>query len=95
MWAVPPLTPLPSLDAAISRLSQSLTELTTSHAASTASMMNLADERHALEGKEKEMRTMVEKAEMKRSWFNAFREWVETVAIFLDEKVRVFLFDHE
>jgi GC-rich sequence DNA-binding factor len=27
------------------------------------------------------------KAEAKRSWFAAFREWIETVATFLDEKV--------
>lgn len=69
------------------RLSHSLTELTTSHASSTTSMSSLADERLVLDNREKEMRTMVEKAEMKRSWFNAFREWVETVATFLDEKV--------
>ena len=54
-------------------------------------MTNLADERNALEDKEKEMRTMVEEAETKRSWFNAFREWVETVATFLDEKVGLLL----
>lgn len=32
------------------------------------------------------MRQMIEKAERKRSWFAAFREWVEGVASFLDEK---------
>ncbi len=50
-------------------------------------MASLADERQALGLKEKEMRSMVEKAEQKRSWFHAFREWVEAVATFLDEKV--------
>ena len=34
------------------------------------------------------MRDMIAKAEEKRSWFSAFREWMESVAIFLDEKVR-------
>jgi hypothetical protein len=29
----------------------------------------------------------VEQAEEKRAWFDAFREWVEGVAVFLDEKV--------
>lgn len=81
------MIPLPTLDVAINRLSQSLSQLTTSHATNTVSMSHLADEREALESKEKEMRDMVEKAETKRSWFNAFREWVETVATFLDEKV--------
>lgn len=50
-------------------------------------MSSLANERIVLEGREKEMRTMVENAESKRSWFNSFREWVETAATFLDEKV--------
>ena len=49
-------------------------------------MTSLAEERESLDAREKEMRSMVEKAEMKRSWFNAFRDWVETVATFLDEK---------
>lgn len=49
-------------------------------------MTSLAEERDLLEQREKEMRAMVEKAEAKRSWFDAFREWVETVATFLDEK---------
>lgn len=55
-------------------------------------MSTLADERLALDVKEKEMRSMVEQAERKRGWFSAFREWVETVATFLDEKVGTILF---
>ena len=55
---MPPPTPLPNLDAAMNRLARSLSELTTSHANNTVSMTNLADERNALEDKEKEMRTM-------------------------------------
>ena len=52
-------------------------------------MSKLADERLAIEGKEKDMREMVVSAENKRSWFSSFRDWVETVAAFLDEKVRL------
>lgn len=40
-----------------------------------------------MEAREKEMRDMVGKAEEKRGWFGSFREWVEGVAGFLDEKV--------
>ena len=83
---VPTPTPLPTLDVAIAKLSQSLTDLTLSHSKTTAAMTTLAEEREALEEREKEMRVMVERAEKKRSWFDAFREWVETVATFLDEK---------
>jgi GC-rich sequence DNA-binding factor len=50
-------------------------------------MSSLAEEREQLDIKEQEMREMVRKAEAKRSWFVAFREWVESVATFLDEKV--------
>jgi GC-rich sequence DNA-binding factor len=34
------------------------------------------------------MREMVRKAEAKRSWFVAFRGWVESVTPFLEERVR-------
>ena len=51
-------------------------------------MVSVADERAQLEVREKEMRDMIAKAEEKRSWFAAFRDWVESVATFLDEKVR-------
>jgi GC-rich sequence DNA-binding factor len=85
---VPTNTPIPDLDAAIARLKGSLTSLTASHQQNTASMSSLAQERAQLEKKEQEMRDMIVKAEEKRSWFAAFREWVESVATFLDEKVK-------
>jgi hypothetical protein len=86
--AVPDVTPIPSLGPAIQRLSQSLTALTVSHADNSASMRKLAEEREQLDVREAELRGMVAKAEAKRSWFVAFREYVESVATFLDEKVR-------
>lgn len=64
-----------------------MTEITTSHAASTSSLSKLADEQAILESKQQDVRSMIEEAEGKRGWFDAFREWVETVATFLDEKV--------
>lgn len=85
---VPQVVPIPTLGPAIARLTQSLTSLTTSHAASTTTMTALAEERLQLEAREQEMREMIVKAEEKRSWFAEFREWVESVATFLDEKVR-------
>jgi GC-rich sequence DNA-binding factor len=84
---VPDPTPIPTLSPAIARLTTSLTQLTTSHATSTATLSALAQERLALEAREKELRTAVEQAEEKRAWFDAFREWVEGVAVFMDEKV--------
>ncbi|KAI0916948.1 hypothetical protein AcW2_007207 [Taiwanofungus camphoratus] len=83
---IPPMTPIPTLGAAVARLTQSLTALTTSHAQNSASMASLGEEQLQLEAREKEMREMISRAEYKRSWFAAFREWVESVATFLDEK---------
>ncbi|KAH9948863.1 nineteen complex-related protein 2-domain-containing protein [Amylocystis lapponica] len=83
---IPPITPIPTLGAAVARLTQSLTALTTSHAQNSASMVALSEEEAQLETREKEMRDMIARASEKRSWFVAFREWVESVATFLDEK---------
>ena len=86
--SVPTSTTIPTLGPAIARLTQSLAALTTSHASNASAMTSLAEERAQLDEREVEMREMVRKAEAKRSWFVAFREWIESVATFLDEKVR-------
>ncbi|PIL22749.1 hypothetical protein GSI_15442 [Ganoderma sinense ZZ0214-1] len=83
---IPPVTPIPTMGAAIARLTQSMSELTTSHAQHSASLSKLGEEQRLLEQRETEMRDMIAKAEEKRSWFSAFREWMESVATFLDEK---------
>ena len=72
---------------AISRLSERLALSMSSHAKNSATLDSLARERVEVDGKEKELREMVEKAEEKREWFGSFKEWVEGVAGFLDEKV--------
>ena len=77
------------MSAAVARLTKSMSDLTTSHAQHSAAMLKLSEEQRLLEEREKEMREMIEKAEEKRSWFAAFKDWVESVATFLDEKVRV------
>ncbi|KAJ7432756.1 nineteen complex-related protein 2-domain-containing protein [Mycena galericulata] len=83
---IPLATPLPSLGPALARLTQQLTKLTTSHASNTTALTNIAQERTEVDDREKEMRQMVERAETKRAWFGQFKEWVEGVAGFLDEK---------
>lgn len=86
MTLVPPPTQIPTLDAAMNRLAQTMSALTTSHAQNTATMTALADEQARLEQRESELRAIVARAEEKRSWFASFREWMESVATFLDEK---------
>lgn len=84
---VPADTPIPTLAPAIARLAQQLSQLTASHATNSAALNNLSQERDELDDRETEMRDMVSRAEEKRAWFSSFREWVEGVASFLDEKV--------
>lgn len=86
--SVPAATPIPTLSQALGRVAGSLTALTSSHSSHTTALSSLADERSSLEQKEVQMRQQIEKAERKRGWFTAFREWVENIAVFLDEKVR-------
>lgn len=85
---VPIATPVPTLAPALARLTQQLTQLTASHTSNTAALNSLAQERDDVDKREMEMREMVGKAEDKRGWFEQFRDWVEGVAGFLDEKVR-------
>lgn len=89
---VPDPTPLPTLTASITRLNLSVSTLTASHATKTASMATLAQEMQGHAKRETELRDMVGRAEDKRAFFMAFREWVESVAAFLDEKVRILSF---
>ncbi|KAF7422674.1 hypothetical protein PC9H_010830 [Pleurotus ostreatus] len=83
---IPTVTPIPSLGPALSRLAASLSQLTVSHASNTSSLNAIAKERSEVDEREIELRDMVDKAELKRSWFDSFHEWVEGVAEFLDEK---------
>ncbi|KAJ6462024.1 nineteen complex-related protein 2-domain-containing protein [Mycena vitilis] len=83
---LPLATSLPALGPALARLTQQLTQLTTSHASNTTALATIGQERNEVEDREQEMRQMVERAEAKRAWFGQFKEWVEGVAGFLDEK---------
>ncbi|KAK0201965.1 nineteen complex-related protein 2-domain-containing protein [Desarmillaria ectypa] len=84
--SIPPMTAVPTLGPALTRLTQQLAQLTTSHATNTAALNSLAQERGELDDREIEMRGMVGRAEEKRAWFSSFKEWIEGVAGFLDEK---------
>jgi len=89
---VPAIIPIPTLEPAIARLSKTLSNLTTSHSANVSAMTSAVDELAQIEEKEKELREAIERTEAQRSWFAAFREFVEGVGHFLDEKVRRHLF---
>jgi GC-rich sequence DNA-binding factor len=69
------------------RLSQSLNAMTVLHATNVKAAASSLEEREQLDVRETELRDMIFKAEAKRSWFAAFKEWIESVATFLDEKV--------
>lgn len=90
METVPPATAPPTLASAVDKLALQLAALTTSHASNTSLLSANARERDEVEQREHEMRSLVERAENKRAWFSSFREWLESVAGFLDEKVSFF-----
>ncbi|KAF9263422.1 hypothetical protein L218DRAFT_980230 [Marasmius fiardii PR-910] len=83
---IPAVTPIPTLSASLARLTQQMAQLTTSHAQNTSALNSLVQEREQVNEREKELRELVGKAEEKRAWFDSFREWIEGVAGFLDEK---------
>ena len=84
---IPTAIPVPVMDAAIAKLTQKLTTLTTSHAKNTAELIKLGEENVSLEKQESELKGQVENAEQRRAWFQSFKERVESVGDFLDEKV--------
>jgi GC-rich sequence DNA-binding factor len=86
---VPTPTPIPTLDTAVLRISQALTTFTISHTRTTDAIAALTDDQMKFDAEEAELRRQVDQAEEKRAWFQAFRDRVETVAEFLDEKVCV------
>lgn len=54
-----------------------------------------AEEREKLEVREQELRELVEAEEIKRAWFASFKDWIEGIATFLDEKVNTAQFFSE
>lgn len=64
-----------------------MTKITMSHASNTGALNSIVLERESVDKREREMRNMIEIAEEKRAWFDDFKQWIEGVAGFLDEKV--------
>jgi len=62
--------------------------MTASLEQNTTSVSTLSAELVQLDERETELRDIITRTEEKRSWFADFREWLESVAAFLDEKVR-------
>ncbi|KAH7098970.1 nineteen complex-related protein 2-domain-containing protein [Auriculariales sp. MPI-PUGE-AT-0066] len=86
---IPQMTQIPTLGPAIGAFDMSVLAVTNSHAVSATTLVNLEQERQSMQQQEVELRKMVSDAETKRSWFAEFRDWVETVGAFLDEKFPV------
>ena len=84
---VPPAIPVPVLGVAIAKLTQKLTVLTASHAKNTAELIKMGEEMALLNKQEAEIKEQVENAEQRRAWFQGFKERLESVGDFLDEKV--------
>ena len=76
------------------RISQTLVSMTASHTQNTALVSALSVESDQLDGRETELREIIARTEEKRRWFVDFRDWLENVAIFLDEKVRLNIYSY-
>jgi GC-rich sequence DNA-binding factor len=85
---VPSLTEIPSLEGSVNRISHIMTSISTSHVQDTASISTISVELAQLEVYETDLWESITSTEEKRSWFANFREWLESVVTFLDEKVR-------
>ncbi|KAG9315745.1 GCFC-domain-containing protein [Chiua virens] len=83
---IPASTDVPALGPAIERFERTLASLSDSHALNTSAIASLVEQRTELDTRETELRSMIAAAESKRSWFTEFKDWVESVAAFLDEK---------
>ncbi|EJD50811.1 hypothetical protein AURDEDRAFT_143230 [Auricularia subglabra TFB-10046 SS5] len=83
---IPTAIAIPTLAPAIADFDKAVLTLTNSHASNASALTTLEQEREALQTQETDLRRMVSEAEAKRSWFSEFRDWIETVASFLDEK---------
>ena len=84
---IPPAISVPVLGVAIAKVTQKLTALTTSHAKNTAELVKMGEENTSLNKQEAELKEQVGMAEQRRAWFQGFKERVESVGDFLDEKV--------
>jgi GC-rich sequence DNA-binding factor len=83
---IPPPTEVPSLESSVTRIAQTLVSMTASHTQNTALVSALSIENDQLDGRETELREIIARTEQKRRWFADFRDWLENVATFLDEK---------
>ncbi|KAH0832088.1 GCFC-domain-containing protein [Lanmaoa asiatica] len=83
---IPSTTDIPTLGPAIERFQRSLASLSDSHALNTGAITSLVEQRTELDMRGTELRSMITAVESKRSWFTEFKDWVEGVAAFLDEK---------
>ncbi|GAA5985030.1 hypothetical protein JCM11641_000823 [Rhodosporidiobolus odoratus] len=83
---IPQSAPVPSLAAALSRLSTSLTSLQEAHTLDNSALAHFAREREDLDKQEKELRDEVKKTEEKSVWFEEMKGEVEDWGAFLEEK---------
>lgn len=84
---IPRTGTLPSLSLVSTRLSTSLNALTSSLSLDSSTLTHFEREKAELEAQEQELRKEVEGKERRREWFEGFREEMEIVGGFLEEKV--------
>ncbi|GAA5838754.1 hypothetical protein JCM11251_006727 [Rhodosporidiobolus azoricus] len=83
---IPQSVPIPTLTAALSRLTTTLSSLQATHTADASALLHFAREREDLDKQEQELREEVEKVEKKSLWFEEMKAEVGDWAAFLEEK---------
>lgn len=87
IYPVPSSRPIPSISPAQTRLAQAIAELKITKSENEHTVEVASAELASLEEQEKDLRQEVERVEGKREWVEEFRGWVETLGLFLEEKV--------
>lgn len=85
--AVPTPRQIPGISPVQTRLAQSISDLRLTKSENEHHLEVAAAELASLEEQERDLRREVERVEGKREWVEEFRGWVETLGLFLEEKV--------
>ncbi|KDE06831.1 hypothetical protein MVLG_02867 [Microbotryum lychnidis-dioicae p1A1 Lamole] len=83
---IPQTSTLPTLSNVQARLSAGLNTLESSRTLDVAALNHFEKERNELDTQEGELRSEATRIEEKNRWFNDFKNFIEDVAAFLDEK---------
>ncbi|KLT41564.1 hypothetical protein CC85DRAFT_261824 [Cutaneotrichosporon oleaginosum] len=84
---IPASRPVPTIGSATARIAERMAALKATKDENERNLENATRELVLLEEQERDIRKQVESTEGKRAWVEEFQGWVETLGLFLEEKV--------